>query len=159
MQFLWLERKFLTKSDDIAKKARVFREDFLKKCNPSRKLKPIQTELTGYQIMQTFKCLSVDRAMGFYMLIANDIERKVLKAFLKNQKDSVANIEIHEKSARFFNFVYHMIENQETRDDFFEFIKELLAYDVLKSFKLKQKQSVYEDFLHEIINILKKRKK
>ncbi len=157
MQFLWLERKFLQKSDNIAKKARIFQENFLQKCNPSIKIKPIKTELTDNQIIQKFKDQSIDRAFMFYMLIANEIEKKILKAYLKNQKDSIYNIEINQKSEKFFNFIYYMIEDKEIKNEFFDFIKDNLSYDTIKNFKLFRKRDEYMMYLQKIIQKLKKR--
>lgn len=155
MQFLWLKRKFLQKSDDIAKKARVFQENFLRKCNPSIKIKPIKTELTDNQIIQKFKDQSIDRAFIFYMLIANEMEKKILKAYLKNRKDSICNIEINQKSGNFFNFIYYMIEDREVKNDFFDFIKDNLSHNAIKDFKLLRKKGDYMIYLQKIIQKLK----
>jgi len=51
-----------------------------------------------------------------------------------------------------------MIESKETRNDFFDFIKEFLAYNALKDFRTKHKQKIYMNFLQKIIDILREKK-
>lgn len=156
VQFLWLKRNYLKKSDYLAKSARKLVENLnIKKANKKELIELKNTTLIE-NLHKRFKKHSTKIKIESIMYIANKREKEILNGFLSSKSINLnVKIKLGTRKATLMKFVYMMLDG----DDKVTFLAYLMYVNPnlnKKSFRKKISLQTINNYLMQVINKLHK---
>ena len=143
-QFLWLKREYLHEADRLAKKAHELQ-------------KIIYVEQVS-NIVQSYRSYSDNKKLKSMLLIANNEQKQVLRAFI--DKKYHAGCMLSQEDLSFFRTVYGLIQNNKLKKKFLRYLDrhsyvDIYTYDIYK----KCTQEHYKLFIHTIFDSYRDKQK